>query len=139
MDLSRLIYKEARAISAFNYRREQERHGSNESTGPLESRWFRASQTAKAGDKQEVRERLPQTEIHRETDHTSAHQMSVSVRSHALRRGAGHESLDHRGRRQLRFIDRHLRRVRTGESRRVTFPGGSRDCPRRGSFDAADR
>jgi len=49
--------------------------------------------------------------------------MSISVRSHALRGGAGHESLDHRGRRQLRFVDRHLRRVCTGESRQVTSPG----------------
>jgi len=105
--------------SVSDYRREQERHGSNESAGPLESRWFRASQTAKTRV-EEIRERLPHAEIHREAKHSPAHQMSVSVRSHALRGGAGHESLDHRGRRQLRFVDRHLRRIRTGESRQVT-------------------
>jgi len=97
---------------------EQKRRGSDEPFGSFESRWLRASQAAKAGNK-EIRKRVSQAETYRETNHTSTSQMSDALRSHALRRRTSRESLDHRGCRQLRLVDRHLRRVRTGKSREI--------------------
>lgn len=100
------------------YRCEQKRRGSDESFGSFESRWLRTSQAAKAGNK-EIRKRISQAETYRETDHTSASQVSDALCSYALRRRTSCESLDHRGCRQLRLVDRHLRRVRTGESKEI--------------------
>lgn len=107
---------------------EQKRRGSDEPLGPLESRGFCTSQAAKAGNK-EIRKRVSQAKTYRETNHTSSSQVSDALCPHALRRRTGRESLDHRGRRQLRLVDRHLRWVRTGKSRKILLTMILREKP----------
>lgn len=96
------------------HRCEQKRHGSDESSGSVESRWIRTAKKAEGGN-EEIGKRVSETEANPSTHHTTSSQMSIPVWPHAVWRWASCQSMDHRGRRQLRVVDRYLRRVCTGE------------------------
>ena len=106
---------------------EQTRRGRDESTGSLESRRVRSAEKAEGGN-QKIRKRFSEAETNPSTYHATPGQVSIVVRSHALRRRTSCQSVDHRGRRQLRIVDRHLRGVRSGKSLINTF--AFRSCQR---------
>lgn len=101
------------------YRCEQKRHGSDESSWSVESRRIRTAEKAEGGNK-EIGIGVSETEANPPTHHTTSSQMSIPVWPHAMRRWTSCQSMDHRGRRQLRVVDRYLRRVCTGEWLRIS-------------------